>query len=124
MSVRSPKKSPRLDAFKSLAFRQPPQFRLPVTGEVIVNEERRYFIGEKSLALMRKVLVVNGTKYLLRSAVHSGSALNFAQTSSRCARKCRRPIHRRAHCSCLATVPTLPQTMRRGCRGFVQWRTP
>jgi len=39
-------KSPRLDAIKSLAFRQPRQFRLPVRGEVIVNNERRYFIGE------------------------------------------------------------------------------
>ena len=46
MNVRSPKKSPRLDAIKRLAFRQPRQFRLPATGEVISNEERRYFIGE------------------------------------------------------------------------------
>lgn len=39
--------SPRLAAIRNLAFRQPRRFQPPEKGEVIVNEGRRYFIGEE-----------------------------------------------------------------------------
>lgn len=39
-------KSPRLDAIRNIAFRQPRRFRPPEKGEMLVNGERRYFIGE------------------------------------------------------------------------------
>lgn len=39
--------SPRLAAIRNLAFRQPRRFQPPEKGEVIVNEGRRYFMGEE-----------------------------------------------------------------------------
>jgi serine/threonine-protein kinase len=39
-------KSPRLEAIRNIAFRQPRRFQPPEKGEVILHEARRYFMGE------------------------------------------------------------------------------
>jgi hypothetical protein len=39
-------KSPRLEAIRNIAFRQPRRFQPPERGEVLANGERRYFIGD------------------------------------------------------------------------------
>src|SRR5258708_30682990 len=39
-------KSPRLNAIRNIAFRQPRHFQPPAKGEVLVNADRRYFIGD------------------------------------------------------------------------------
>jgi serine/threonine protein kinase len=38
-------KTPRLEAIRNIVARQPRQFSPPENGEVIINEDRRYFIG-------------------------------------------------------------------------------
>jgi serine/threonine protein kinase len=44
----TPKVPPGVSAvMRSFTFRQPRRFQLPAKGEVLVNEQRRYFVGEK-----------------------------------------------------------------------------